>query len=281
MKITKHVVTAAATITLAASMTCIAPVAAQAAPAASGDAVVSTTTGSSFAPMATSTTKGTVKANEKRELEFYLKKGSSKKKIKPSKVKWSTGNAKVATVKKGIMTTKKEGKVTITAKYQGHTVLYKITVKGDARFDVTSEAVKGIFKNEAESITENGAQIFRASMTESGTTLVADYNVSKNQFTFSVETKAPNEQAYKVALSFSAKYNKDCTITSYKNDAKVKTLKVTKAAVKVSGNYKLSDVTLDNQMFNAVQSVAIKSFIGADKDIDRIAKYLGFTNAAK
>ena len=131
--------------------------------------------------MATSTTKGTVKANEKRELEFYLKKGSSKKKIKPSKVKWSTGNAKVATVKKGIMTTKKEGKVTITAKYQGHTVLYKITVKGDARFDVTSEAVKGIFKNEAESITENGAQIFRASMTESGTTLVADYNVSKNQ----------------------------------------------------------------------------------------------------
>ena len=105
MKITKHVVTAAATITLAASMTCIAPVAAQAAPAASGDAVVSTTTGSSFAPMATSTTKGTVKANEKRELEFYLKKGSSKKKIKPSKVKWSTGNAKVATVKKGILTT--------------------------------------------------------------------------------------------------------------------------------------------------------------------------------
>lgn len=277
MKITKHVVTAAATIALATSMTCIAPVAAQAAPAASGDAVVSTATGSSFAPMATSTTKKTLKANGKYQLLFFL----NKKKVKPSKVSWSTNNAKVATVKKGIMTAKKEGKVTITAKYKGHTVYYKITVKGDALFDATSEAVKGMFKSKAELITENGAQIFRASMTELETTLVADYNVTKNQFAFLVETKAPNGQTYKVALSFSTKYNKNCTVTSYKNDVEVKTLKAKKSAIRVSGNYKLSDNTLDNQIFNTLQSAAIKSFIGADKDINQIVKYLGFTNAAK
>lgn len=281
MKITKHVVTAAATVALATSMICIAPVAAQAAPVASANTAANTAVSSTFAPMASSSMKAAVKANEKRELEFYLKKNNIKKKVKPSKIKWSTSNAKVATVKKGIMTTKKEGKVTITAKYQGHTVLYKITVKGDARFDVTSEAVKGIFKSKAELVTENGAQIFRASMTKLETTLVADYNATKNQFAFLVETKAPNGPTYKVVLSFSTKYNKNCTITSYKNGAEVKTLKTKKTAVKVSGNYKLSDDTLDNQIFNAIQSAAIESFIGADKDIDQIVKYLGFTNAAK
>ena len=277
MKITKYVVTATTTIALAASMTCVIPAVAQAAPAARADTAASATASSTFAPMASSTTKATVKANEKRELLFLL----NKKKIKPSKVSWSTSNAKVATVKKGIMTTKKEGKVTITAKYQGHTVLYMITVKGDARFDVTSEAVKGMFKNKAELVTENGAQIFRASLTESETTLVADYNATKNQFAFLVETKAPNGQTYKVILSFSTKYNKNCTITSHKNDAEVKTLKAKKSAIRVSGNYKLSDDTLDNQIFNAMQSAAIKSFTGVDKDIDQIIKYLGFTNAAK
>lgn len=232
MKITKHVVTAAATVALATSMTCIAPVVAQAAPVAGGDAVVSTTTGSSFAPMATSTTKGTVKANEKRELEFYLKKNNSKKKIKPSKIKWSTSNAKIATVKKGIMTTKKEGKVTITAKYQGHTVLYKITVKGDARFDVAVETLKNDIIAGAgyqasyaqeEKYYENAVSIGNGKY-------VLRYSATYDRFTAIYENNGRAAE-----LVFSAKYkNKECSITGYRgaDTIGVKTMK--KSAYKSS-----------------------------------------------
>lgn len=232
MKITKHLVTAAATVALATSMTCIAPVAAQAAPVASGDAVVSTTTGSSFAPMATSTTKGTVKANEKRELEFYLKKNNIKKKIKPSKIKWSTSNAKIATVKKGIMTTKKEGKVTITAKYQGHTILYKITVKGDARFDVAVKTLKNDIIAGAgyQASYAQEEKYYENSATKDGMKYTLRYSATYDRFTAIYENNGRAAE-----LVFSAKYkNKECTITGYRgaDTIGVKTMK--KSAYKSS-----------------------------------------------
>lgn len=238
MKITKHVVTAAATVALATSMTCIAPVAAQAAPVAGAGTAASTTVSSTFAPMATSTTKGTVKANEKRELEFYLKKNNSKKKIKPSKIKWSTSNAKIATVKKGIMTTKKEGKVTITAKYQGHTVLYKITVKGDARFDVAARFDAAVKTLKNDIIAGAGYQAsyaqeekyYENSATEEGMKYTLRYSATYDRFTAIYENNGRAAE-----LVFSAKYkNKECTITGYRgaDTIGVKTMK--KSAYKSS-----------------------------------------------
>ena len=58
--------------------------------------------------------------------------GSSKKiKVKGTKkkVKWSSSNKKVATVKKGIITAKKPGKATITAKVGKKKLKCKVTVK--------------------------------------------------------------------------------------------------------------------------------------------------------
>lgn len=228
MKITKHLVTAAATVALATSMTCIAPAAAQAAPAASGDATVSTTTGSSFAPMATSSMKKTVKANRKYKLLFHL----GGKTIKPSKIKWSTSNAKTATVKKGIMTTKKEGKVTITAKYQGHTILYKITVKGDARFDVAvktlkSDIIAGAGKKASYAQEE---KYYEYSATKDGMKYTLRYSATYDRFTAIYENNGRAAE-----LVFSAKYkNKECTITGYRgaDTIGVKTMK--KSAYKSS-----------------------------------------------
>lgn len=278
MKITKYVVTATTTIALAASMACVIPAAAQAAPAARADTAASATASSTFAPMASSTTKATVKANEKRELLFLL----NKKKVKPSKVSWSTSNAKVATVKKGIMTTKKEGKVTITAKYKGHTVYYKITVKGDALFDVAIKDIKRSFKSDGELVTENGVQIYRFSGSDSGTTLNSDYVESKNLLILSVATSLPNNpNTYGVAFSLSTKYNKNCTVTSYKNGVKVASITMKKTALKAGTTYKLSSDIYDNEIFHAMQAVAIKGLIEQDAGVLTYMKALGFTNINK
>lgn len=66
-------------------------------------------------------TKATIRVG--RSVKLKLKNAKAKK------VKWSSSNKKVATVKKGLVTAKKKGKATITAKYKGKKYKAKITVK--------------------------------------------------------------------------------------------------------------------------------------------------------
>ena len=53
--------------------------------------------------------------------------------LKNVKIKWSSSNKKVATVKKGVVFAKRTGKATIKAKYKGKTYKCKVTVKKNAK----------------------------------------------------------------------------------------------------------------------------------------------------
>ena len=69
------------------------------------------------------------------------------KNARKSKVKWSSSNKKIATVKKGKVTPKKNGTVKIRAKYKGKTYTCTVKVKG-----FSNKAVKTLTDEQAESI---------------------------------------------------------------------------------------------------------------------------------
>ncbi|MDF2683139.1 MAG: Ig-like surface protein [Brevibacillus sp.] len=82
----------------------------------------------------------TVKNSDSLEADdtsISLKKGKKEtitlyyddKELKGSKATWSTSNSSVATVKDGVVTAKKKGTATITAKYKDESVKIKVTVK--------------------------------------------------------------------------------------------------------------------------------------------------------
>lgn len=246
MRTTKRVIASLATAALAGSMLCIAPAAAQAASiAAPNKAAVATS--STYMTMATSTTSATVKANEKRELKFYL----NYKKIKGTKVTWKSDNKKVATVsKKGYVTTKKEGKVTVTGKYKGHTIYYKLTVKGDAKFDAVSKSLKSFIKTAAgkASYAEN-EKFYEYTYTEEGKTYTLRYSETFNKFTVIYDNGS-----YTSALEFSATYSdKKCKLTSYQNnnDSLAKSVVLNKSSYKRTTTYDFSSDTELNKQLNA------------------------------
>lgn len=275
MKFSKHITASLMTAALAASMTCALPAMASAAPTATNTEATAT-----YTAMATSTVKKTMKANEKRELVFKL----NGKKIKSTKVAWKSGNKKIATVsKKGFVTTKKEGKVTVTGKYQGHTIYYKLTVKGDAAFDyVVDEMKTGMMK--LAPVTENGKTVYRYTETqqESGVeaTVSFEYNVAAKSFTASVCVNVSGA-AYRIDLSFSEKYAvKDCTITSYKNGQQIKSTPVKKSALKKSDLPEMSSDAGDAFVFSLLEQAVISSVTG-DEDALATFKTLGFTSIDK
>lgn len=90
-------------------------------------------------------TKVNIKINKKKATMYVGKKLKLKiKGVKAKKVKWSSSNKKVATVKKGIVKAKKKGKVTITAKVKGKKFKCKISVKKKKNTNhITLPALKG------------------------------------------------------------------------------------------------------------------------------------------
>lgn len=79
---------------------------------------------------AKSKTENVIKLTKKKlTMEPGTKKTIRLKGAKASKVKWTTSNRKTATVSKGKIKAKKEGKATITAKYKNKKYKCKVTVK--------------------------------------------------------------------------------------------------------------------------------------------------------
>ncbi|KQL44360.1 Ig-like domain-containing surface protein [Brevibacillus choshinensis] len=66
-----------------------------------------------------------LKKGKKEEIQLYY----DDKELKGSKATWSTSDSSVATVKDGVVTAKKKGTATITAKYKDESVKVKVTVK--------------------------------------------------------------------------------------------------------------------------------------------------------
>ena len=129
MKIAKNAVAAMAAAALAASMVCAAPATmAQAAPAQPAAAEA----GSTYTTMAKAT-KARLNIGQKTTL-----------KVKGAKVtSWKSNKASVVSVtKKGVITAKKAGKATVTAKYKGGSAKFVITVVDPQ--DATLAALKGI-----------------------------------------------------------------------------------------------------------------------------------------
>lgn len=275
MKFSKRITASLVSAALAASMTCALPALASAAPATTGIDAATT-----YTAMATGTVKETVKANAKYPLIFKL----NGKKIKNTKITWKSGNAKVATVsKKGIVTTKKEGKVTVTGKYQGHTIYYKLTVKGDKAFDDTVATLKTGMMTLAP-VTENGETIYRYTTTEQESGIEAtvsfDYNATTKRFAASVSVNVASV-SYRIDLSFSEKYaNKDCVITSYKGGQQVKSFTLKKSALKKSAPPVMSDDAGDAYVFGMLEK-AIVSSLSSDKEVLAAFKALGFTSIDK
>lgn len=67
----------------------------------------------------------TIKKGKKETIDLYY----DDKVLKGSKATWSTSNSSVATVKDGVVTAKKKGTATITAKYKNDSVKIKVTVE--------------------------------------------------------------------------------------------------------------------------------------------------------
>ena len=80
-----------------------------------------------------SDTKITMKVKTSYTLTLDEKRISGSYPLKNVKIKWSSSNKKVATVKKGVIYTKRTGKATIKAKYKGKTYKCKVTVKKNAK----------------------------------------------------------------------------------------------------------------------------------------------------
>ena len=282
MKFSKRVTASLMTAALAASMTCALPAMASAAPAATGSEVATT-----YVAMAkTPATKITMKVNERQALKFYLKyPNGTKKKIKSTKVSWKSSNNKIATVdKKGFVTTKKEGKVTITGKYQGHTSYCKLTVKGDAArdFNDTVSALKTGMMSKLEPITENGETIYRYTTTEQDNglevTVSFDYNATTGNFAATTAVSVLGT-SYGVELKFSDKYSdKSCTVTHYKNNQIVEAKTMKKSALKNPGEPTV--VLGDSAIFQALEAGVIGS-LAKDKDTLAVCKALGFTSIDK
>ena len=89
--------------------------------------------------------KAKIRINKKKVTMYVGKKLKLKiKGIKAKKVKWSSSNKKVATVKKGIVKAKKKGRVIITAKVKGKKYKCKINVKKKKNTSyITLPALKG------------------------------------------------------------------------------------------------------------------------------------------
>lgn len=66
----------------------------------------------------------TIKKGKKETIDLYY----DDKFLTASKATWSTSNSSVATVNKGVVTAKKKGTATITAKYKDESVKIKVTV---------------------------------------------------------------------------------------------------------------------------------------------------------
>lgn len=283
MKFSKRVTASLMSAALAASMTCALPALASAAPATTGADAATT-----YTAMAKSTVKETVKANAKYPLIFKL----NGKKIKNTKITWKSGNAKIATVsKKGIVTTKKEGKVTVTGKYRGHTIYYKLTVKGDAARDRFNEAVGALeagMMAKLEPTIENGEAIYRQAVTEEvrideiaatiPVTVSFDYNATTGQFSISASISILGT-SYGTGLEFSDKYAvKTCTVTHCKNNQIVDTKTIKKSTLKSPGE---PDMLLsDADIFKALDAGIIES-VAKDKDVAKLCKILGFTSIDK
>lgn len=77
------------------------------------------------------------------------------KNAKKSKVKWSSSNKKIATVKKGKVTPKKNGTVRIRAKYKGKTYTCTVKVKGFSK-----TAIKTVTDKQAEKVKEKYEDTF-------------------------------------------------------------------------------------------------------------------------
>ena len=276
MKFSKRITTSLMTAALAASMTCALPAMASAAPTATGAEASAT-----YCEMGTSTVKKTVKANEKRELIFKL----NGKKVKGTKIAWKSKNTKVATVdKKGFATTKKEGKVTITGKYRGHVIYYKLTVKGDAAFDYAVDEMKSAIKKseDVEHITDNGADVYRVAFEDNGTSGAFAYDAKAKRFEGSAIVNLPELGVpYGIKLSFSEKYtDKNCAIVSTKNGETVKSITMKKSALKSSDLPTLSDNAIDNTFFQALGAGFIDKLASYD-DAVTFCKVLGFTSIDK
>jgi serpin B len=76
------------------------------------------------------------------------------KHAKAKKVKWKSSNKKIATVKKGIVKAKREGKVKITATYQGKKYKVRITVKAKK-----TKKQKYTWKTETISTLQQGVKL--------------------------------------------------------------------------------------------------------------------------
>lgn len=119
-KSTKNTVSILAAAALAGCMACAVPAVSMA-----DNASATQSTYTALAKQA-STLPDTIIQNKTYKLS-NVKIG--KKIVKASKCSWKTSNKKVAAVKKGVITTKKAGKATITATYKGNSATYKLNVK--------------------------------------------------------------------------------------------------------------------------------------------------------
>lgn len=80
-----------------------------------------------------SDTKITMKVKTSYTLTLEEKQRFGSYPLKNVKIKWSSSNKKVASVKNGVVKAKKIGKATIKAKYKGKTYKCKVTVKKNAK----------------------------------------------------------------------------------------------------------------------------------------------------
>lgn len=80
-----------------------------------------------------SDTKITMQVKTSYTLTLEVKQRFGSYPLKNVKIKWSSSNKKVATVKKGVVFAKRTGKATIKAKYKGKTYKCKVTVKKNAK----------------------------------------------------------------------------------------------------------------------------------------------------
>lgn len=276
MKTAKRIVGSLAAAALATSMVCAAPIAAQAAPTAS-EANAVATAGSTYSAMATAKVSKQIKLNQPQQLTFKL----NYKKIKSTKVKWKSSSVKIAKVsKEGIVTPKKEGKVTVTGKYQGHTIYYNLTIKGDAAFDAASKAMQKLIKEGANNKISGADNVkyYEFKTTEDNIVYTMRYNVTNKTFDFIWDE---NDSA--VMLTFSTKFaNKDCTLVAWSNavdgNAPVNTITLKKNKYKLTNTYGFSSDDVLNEQLNTIlskltlaTSEALQHYDGYD------LTYLGFT----
>lgn len=286
MKIAKKATAAVMTAALAASMTCIAPALASAAPAEGAAAQVATT----YDAMAAKTVKHTCKVGDKHALTFKV----GKKKIKGSKVTWKSSNKKIASVsKKGVINAKKAGTVTITGKYKGTTVKYKVTVKAKANankaateFNDTIAQAKAMLKKYGTSHVESGQTIWTGSDkaaegADKKLPVTFEYNEATKLFAVSTTLTTPdgagvNKGSYTVKFVLSDNYaDKDCTVISYKDGKQIMSATVKKSDLNLNNIPELASDGTD-LLYSLIVMGAIQQAQENPTGIDALKK-LGFT----